>query len=166
MQQAPKRIGQGMWIAAWVVFLGLLYLFFEEQVTQKFDPNHDLQVSDNRQPVVLKRNKTGHYIAPGEINGKPVIFLLDTGATSVSVPQTVAQRIGLGRGYPRQVSTANGVIEVYASELDSVQLGSIKLHNINGHINPYMDGDTVLLGMSFMRHLEITQRGDTLTLKP
>ena len=153
-------------MAAWVVFLGLLYLFFEEQVTAKFDPNHNLQVSQSNQPVVLKRNKAGHYIAPGEINGTAVIFLLDTGATSVSVPEKVAQRIGLTRGYPRQVNTANGVIEVYGSELDSVQLGSIKLHNINGHINPYMEGDTVLLGMSFMRHLEITQRGDKLTLKP
>ena len=77
----------------------------------------------------------------------------------------MAEKIGLQRGYRSEVSTANGNIDVYQSQLDKVQLGGIKLHNIRGHINPHMDGETVLLGMSFMQHLEIIQKGDTLTLR-
>lgn len=63
------------------------------------------------------------------------------------------------------VMTANGAIAVYATQLDTVQLGSIKLQHINAHINPHMPDDIVLLGMSFMKHLEMTQREGTLTLK-
>ncbi len=163
-QHTPKRIGQGMWAVAWVMLLGLLYLFFEDQVKEKYNPNHDL-VTDSSAEVILKRNRSGHYVAPGEINGTPVIFLLDTGATTISIPEAVAERIGLERGFRSEVSTANGNIDVYNSRLDSVQLGGITLHNIRGHINPYMEGETVLLGMSFMQHLEIIQKGDTLTLR-
>ena len=163
-QHTPKRIGQGMWAVAWVLLLGMLYIFFEEQVKEKYNPNHNL-VTGSAPEVVLQRNRAGHYVAPGEINGTPVIFLLDTGATTISIPEAVAEKIGLQRGYRSEVSTANGNIDVYNSRLDNVQLGGINLQNIRGHINPHMEGETVLLGMSFMQHLEIIQKGNTLTLR-
>lgn len=163
-QHTPKRIGQGMWAVAWILLLAMLYLFFEDKVKEKYNPNHTL-VTNSSAEVTLKRNRLGHYVAPGEINGTPVIFLLDTGATTISIPEAVAEKIGLQRGYRSEVSTANGNIDVYQSQLDDVQLGGIKLHNIRGHINPHMDGETVLLGMSFMQHLEIVQKGNTLTLR-
>ena len=161
----PKRIGQGMWALAWVILLGLLYLYFDHSSAEKNDPNRALLSSADSAPVILKRNRAGHYLAPGEINGVPVKFLLDTGATTISIPQKVADKIGLSAGAERRVNTANGTVSVYAATLDSVKLGSITLQSINGHINPHMQGNTVLLGMSFMRHLEMTQKGDYLTLK-
>ncbi|WP_415903050.1 TIGR02281 family clan AA aspartic protease [Neptuniibacter sp. QD29_5] len=163
-QHTPKRIGQGMWAVAWVLFLGMLWLFFEEQVNDKYNPNRNLVTSSSNE-VVLQQNRAGHYVAPGEINGQPVIFLLDTGATNISVPQEVADRIGLRPGLKRQVDTANGVIDVYNTELNTVTLGGISMQNVRGHINPHMDGETVLLGMSFMKYLEIIQKGNTLTLR-
>jgi aspartyl protease family protein len=153
-----------MWFAAWLIFLLVMYQFFNGLLEKKYSPN--LNLASEGSEVVLKRNQLGHYVAPGKINGADVIFLLDTGATTVSVPGRIASRIGLERGYRQQVGTANGTIEVYSTNLDSVQLGGITLRDIRGHINPHMDDDTVLLGMSFMRNLEIIQRGDTLTLKP
>ncbi|WP_286237213.1 retropepsin-like aspartic protease family protein [Neptuniibacter halophilus] len=163
-QQTPKRIGQAMWFAAWVLLLAMLYLFFADQVEEKYNPNRDL-VATSAQEVTLKRNRAGHYLAPGQINGQPVNFLLDTGATTISIPQSVADRLQLQPGIRQQVNTANGSINVYAAKLDSVSLGGITLRQIQGHINPHMDGDTVLLGMSFMKNLEIRQKGDYLTLK-
>ncbi|WP_067862047.1 retropepsin-like aspartic protease family protein [Neptuniibacter marinus] len=164
-QHTPKRIGQGMWMIAWVLLLGLLYLFFEDTISQQYNPNQSLVSDSSNTEVVLQRNRSGHYVAPGKINGTTVTFLLDTGATTISIPEAVAEKIGLTRGFRSEVSTANGNISVYNSTLDSVQLGGIKLYDIRGHINPYMDGETVLLGMSFMKHLEITQKGNTLTLR-
>ncbi|MGH1461322.1 MAG: retropepsin-like aspartic protease family protein [Neptuniibacter sp.] len=161
---APRRIGQGMWAIAWVILLALLYQFFDDQVEEKYSPNKNL-LTNNSSVVVLKRNRSGHYVAPGKINGTEVTFLLDTGATTVSVPSNIADKIGLKYGHRQQVGTANGMIDVYSTELDAVQLGGITLNNIRGHINPHMDNSTVLLGMSFMRDLEITQKGDFLTLK-
>lgn len=163
-EKTPQRIGKGMWFASWVILLGLLFLYFQDLIQEKYDPNRNLSQNGSNE-VVLKRNKQGHYIAPGLINGKRVIFLLDTGATTVSVPKNVADRIGLKAGLKQKVGTANGTINVFQTELDNVSLGGITLNNIRGHINPHMQGDTVLLGMSFMRNLEILQKGNTLTLR-
>ncbi len=91
--------------------------------------------------------------------------MLDTGATTVSVPAAVAHRLGLKRGPPVLSNTANGTITTYLTRLASVSVGDITLHNVKANINPHMGGNEVLLGMSFLKHLEFTQRGDTLTLK-
>ena len=90
---------------------------------------------------------------------------MDTGATRVSIPAGVAARLGLTRGRPGRASTANGTIVVYATVLDRVTLGNLAMEGVHADINPHMQGDTVLLGMSFMKHLEMTQRGDRLTLR-
>jgi aspartyl protease family protein len=93
-----------------------------------------------------------------------VTFLLDTGATQVSVPEALADRIGLERGRRQQTMTANGVISVHTTRLESVRLGGIELRDVLASINPYMPGDTVLLGMSFMQHLDMVQRDGSLSL--
>ena len=165
-EHGQKRLGNAMIYLAWVLVIGLLTLFFGKVLDWQHNPNQGLQYSaTGPREVVLKRNRGGHYIAPGVINGEPVRFLLDTGATQISIPQEVANRIGLLRGRPSMASTANGTITVYDTRLDEVGLGNIVLHDIGAHINPHMFGDTVLLGMSFMKHLELVQRGDTLTLR-
>ena len=90
---------------------------------------------------------------------------MDTGATSVSVPASVARPIGLKRGAPQRANTANGQITTYATRLDEVRLGDIRLDNVRADINPHMQGDEVLLGMSFLRKLEFTQRDRELTIR-
>ena len=100
----------------------------------------------------------------GFINGHEVTFLLDTGATNISVPAGIAIDAGLEEGRPARVGTANGVITVYQTRLNTVQLGGIILQDIAANINPHMHDKIVLLGMSFMKHLEMSQREGTLTL--
>jgi aspartyl protease family protein len=146
--------------------MGSLTLFFNGFIQQRDNPNHallELQTASGE--VVLERNRAGHYLAPGLINGQPVNFLLDTGATHVSVPAGIAEELGLTKGRRSQVSTANGVISVYQTELSTVQLGGIQLQQVRASINPYMPDEVVLLGMSFMKHLDMTQRDGVLTLK-
>ncbi|MCK5899141.1 MAG: TIGR02281 family clan AA aspartic protease, partial [Methylococcales bacterium] len=131
-------------------------------------PNQSVEVKydhDRIPEVMLKQNRRGHYVANGTINNQKVTFLLDTGATGISIPQGVAQRLQLKSGYPTQVNTANGTITVYSTELKTVSLGAIRLTNLRGHINPHMEGDEILLGMTFMRHLELIQRDQTLLLR-
>jgi aspartyl protease family protein len=149
----------------WVIILGVFYLLFQDQLLQKHDPNYDLATTKSSEPVVLQRNRQGHYVAPGSINGKPVRFLLDTGATDISIPGVLADRLKLTPGRASYANTANGTIKVYDTLLDSVALGGLSLPNVSAHINPHMRGETILLGMSFLQHLEITQRGNTLTLQ-
>jgi aspartyl protease family protein len=83
----------------------------------------------------------------------------------VSVPAGVAARLGLKRGVPLRANTANGVITTYSTRLDQVRLGDIELDNVRADINPHMQGNDVLLGMSFLRKLEFTQRDRELTIR-
>ncbi|MEJ2346420.1 MAG: TIGR02281 family clan AA aspartic protease [Gammaproteobacteria bacterium] len=166
--QLTKRLGRGMAFAAWLLVLGLLSLFFTRWYHDQQNPNRDYQTQVTDQgtrEITLQRNRYGHYVASGTIDNQPVVFMLDTGATDVSIPQGVATRLGLRRGAPLPVSTANGDATVYATRVDSLTLGGIGLRDVRANINPHMGGDQVLLGMSVLKHLELVQRGDRLTLR-
>jgi len=145
----------------------MLTMVFNNLLDEQRNPNTDPQTSKKGAiaEVVLKRNRYGHYVATGAINDHPVEFLLDTGASDVSVPQDLAKRLGLRKGPEVRFETANGSVNGYMTNLDQVQLGDIRLHQVRASINPGMSGDSVLLGMSFLRHLEFTQRGDSMTLR-
>ena len=162
-KEFQQSFGKGMITLAWLVLLGLLTLFFSGYLEHQSAPNASLSQSADRQ-VVLKMNRAGHYVAPGWINGKSVKFLLDTGATDVAVPASLARQLSLPRGADTLSQTANGVVRSYRTVLDSVRLGGIELNNIRATVFPGMPGGEVLLGMSFLKHLELTQREKTLVL--
>lgn len=155
-------------IAVWVAFLGGLTFAFGWLLERQHNPNTSniVQVAaDGGSEVVLERNRYGHYVADGAINGQPVQFFVDTGATLISIPAEVASKLGLRRGPEGLAQTANGVVKVYSTRLDRVRLGDIELTNVLASINPGMSGPDILLGMSFLGHLELLQRGDSLRLR-
>ena len=163
-----KGIGGTMITAMWIILLALMAFMFNYILDQQHNPNQNIHTysgTDGSNELVLQRNRFGHYVANGEINGQDVVFMLDTGATDVSIPEDIARQIGLERGRPMVYQTANGRITVYATSLDEIALGGIKLVNIRATINPHYTSNDILLGMSFLKHLEFTQRGDTLTLR-
>ncbi len=168
MTEPVQKVGTGMMIVAWIIIIGLLTLVFNGFLENKYNPNQQVetyQTNTGQREVILQRGSHGHYIATGTINGHAVTFLLDTGATDVAIPERIAKKIGLKRGIPMQVSTANGTITVYSTRLDSVTLGLIEMNGVRANINPYMDSDEILLGMSFLKHLELTQKGNILILR-
>jgi aspartyl protease family protein len=164
---ASKTIGRGMVIAAWIILLVLLTMFFNNRLDNQNNPNHRLSTvtQDGVPEVQLQRNRSGHYIATGLINGQAVEFMLDTGATDVSIPAEIADNIGLKRGRATTYQTANGTINAWQTTIDEVQLGPLRLGPIRASINPNDSSGAVLLGMSFLRHLDFSQQGNTLTLK-
>ena len=162
---STKTMGRTMAVLAWLCFFLLAGLFFNDYLSDKQQPNRDLSLT-NSQQVELIRNQAGHYIAPGEINGVPVRFLLDTGATYLSIPQGLAQQAGLQQGRPSRVNTANGQIRVYRTLVDEVRLGGLRRTQVDAFINPAEQGDVVLLGMSFLKYFEWRQSGDRLVLTP
>ena len=167
-EHSGQRIGRGMYIAMWLVVLALLTMGFNHWLERERNPNRNPQglvSADGALEVTLQRSRHGHYLASGYINGQPVTFLLDTGASDVSIPAAVASRLGLERGAPRQYRTANGIVTAYLTQLHRVELGPLELAGVRASINPHMDGEEILLGMSFLRELEMIQRGDSLTLR-
>ncbi len=166
--QSQKSMGRHMIIVAWIIAVGLLSLLFSDILDKQWNPNQNIQSSISDQglrEIRLKRNKQGHYLARGRINDQSVTFLLDTGATLVSIPENIARRLSLKAGTRSYANTANGVIETYNTRLASIGIGNIELYDIAAQINPHMNTDEILLGMSFLKRLELIQRGDTLTIR-
>lgn len=161
-----SRLGRGMIVVAWLALLGVLWSAFDAYLARRDHPNRNLATQAGGGELVLKRNRAGHYVAPGTINGQAVIFLLDTGATEVSVPAHLGEALGLSPGAAATVMTANGAVTVRATLIDTLGLGPFVLRDVRAHLNPGAGDDQVLLGMSALRYLEFTQRGDTLILRP
>ncbi|NOY71980.1 MAG: TIGR02281 family clan AA aspartic protease [Gammaproteobacteria bacterium] len=165
-QGDTKRLGAGMIVTAWIVIFVLFVWYFSRELDKQHNPNQNIQKEGAVTEVVLQRNHFGHYVASGEINGHEVEFMLDTGASDVAIGVLLAQELGLKKGRSRMYQTANGKVEGYRTLLDTVRIGSILVNEVRGSIIPGLEGRQVLLGMSFLKHLEFTQRGETLILRP
>jgi aspartyl protease family protein len=119
----------------------------------------------SRDSVTLGADPRGHFIAMGEVNGIPIRFLVDTGATAIALPASEAQRLGIDyrKGERGMVQTANGTAPVYRVKLDTVKLGSIELQSVEALVTER--GLSIpLLGMSFLNRVEMKRDGDTMTL--
>ena len=163
-----RRLGLGMQVVAWLLILALLTWYFTGLIERRHNPNQQVATTvtgDGVREVVLARNRQGHYVTTGAINGKAVVFLLDTGATGVAIPAHLAEQFELPRGRAFITRTANGDSTSYATRLDSVSIGDIELRNVEAGVATGLRTREVLLGMSFLRHVDFTQRGDTLTLR-
>ncbi len=166
--QEQKKIGTTMFALMWLGIFLILGLLFSDVIERQINPNQGaqtLQLSGGTRELVLQRNRQGHYVANGSINHQPVTFMLDTGATDVSIPSRIAHKLGLRGGAKAIYNTANGPVEVSLTRLEQISLGDIRLYDVRATINPGYQSDQILLGMSFLKHLEFTQRGNTLTLR-
>src|SRR5690606_26237498 len=115
--------------------------------------------------VILERNRQGHYVMSGAINGVPAEFMLDTGATDVVIPENLARRAGLEYGFRSQALTANGTVAIFNTRISELDLAGITLRDVRASINPSMPDGLVLLGMSALRQVEFLQQGSQLTLR-
>jgi len=123
-------------------------------------------VKTDRAMATLIADRSGHFFTTGTINGASVRFLVDTGATMVSMSVQDARRAGVNylagtRGYSQ---TANGIAPVFRVRLDNVKVGDITMTNVDGLVHESAALPVVLLGMSFLGQLEMRREGDSLTL--
>lgn len=168
MEMKPGRtLGRGMLLVACVIGMALMTVFFADLEEQQRNPNRSPQSNqaNDHIEVVLERNRSGHYVVTGMINDKPVEFLLDTGATEVVIPIKTAEYLGLSLGRRSRAMTANGPIVVYSTIIAKLTIGEIRLADIRASINPNMQPQGILLGMSALKQIEFVQRGNILTLR-
>jgi aspartyl protease family protein len=141
---------------------------FQDVLDKQYNPNTQPEVrlsADGQAEVILAQNKQGHYVVRGTINGAAVTFLLDTGATQVSIPSHIAEELNLVTQGNYRVQTANGSVTVYKTEIGQLSLGNIFLYNVAAHINPAMKSDQILLGMSALKQVDFYQTGKQLILR-
>jgi len=167
-EPSPPGMNQATVAMIWfILVLVVIGLIFNTMLDNVNNPNQRLEVSFNQngeREIVLERNKYGHYVATGQINGQSVVFFLDTGATLVAIPEHIATSLGLEKGQSFITQTANGNSKSYQTTLASLSLGDIVMTNVPASISSGMEFDEVLLGMSFLKHLDMVQRGKTLTI--
>ncbi len=154
-------------VGFWVLLLALVTHFFGTWDDRKTNPNQQLvsHTRDGAIEIQLQANRQGHYLANGTINNQHVTFILDTGATTVSVSDTMARKAGLQRQQRGRARTAAGTVDVWSTTIPELRLGDLTFHNVPGTINPAMDPDMVLLGMSVLGELDFSQQAGVLTLR-
>ncbi len=111
---------------------------------------------------------SGMYLTAGSINGQPVHFLVDTGATWVSMGANQARRLGIDfryRGEPGYANTANGTVKIYVVNLDKVKVGDIELLNVRGAVLEGNRSSEVLLGQSFLNRTRMERDGEMMLLR-
>ena len=137
-----------------------------KQRTLKLGQHYRASVVDStRENVTLAADSRGHFFAEGLINGSPIRFLLDTGASVVTLPAADAQRLRIDyrKGERTVMKTANGQVAVYRVRLDSVQLGTIVVSGVEAGV--LEEGlDVPLLGMSFLNRVNMKREGDLMML--
>jgi aspartyl protease family protein len=118
--------------------------------------------------VVLTRGGNGHFAVNARVDGRPVPFLVDTGASLIALRESEARRIG---HYPRRndfkvkVRTANGIGHAALVELRSVEVGDITVRNLQALVHPDEALGVNLLGMSFLSRVRWTHERGRLVLE-
>ena len=114
----------------------------------------------------LSADSRGHFLTLGSVNGVNVRFLVDTGASLVSLGAGDALRAGIDyrQGQSGSTMTANGVVRVWAVKLNTVRVGDVTLRDVDAVVHE-QDLPAALLGMSFLNRMEMQRDGDTLTLR-
>ena len=116
--------------------------------------------------VVLKADNRGHFIERGQINGKTMVYMVDTGASSVAIGRSDAERMGLPflKGQPVMMRTANGDAQGWSLRLDSVRVGDVEVFGVDAVVAP-LAMPYVLLGNSFLAHVQMTRQGSEMVLE-
>ena len=115
--------------------------------------------------IVLVAGTGGHFLTAGQINGKAVQFMVDTGATSVAMGAQDAERTGINfkTGQPVMMSTANGNVQGYRIKLDSVRVGDVEVFGVDAVVTP-QPMPYMLLGNSFLTRFQMLRENDQMTL--
>ena len=115
--------------------------------------------------IVLVAGTGGHFMTAGQINGKAVQFMVDTGATSVAMGAQDAERTGINFriGQPVMMSTANGSVQGYRIKLDSVRVGDVEVFGVDAVVTP-QPMPYMLLGNSFLTRFQMLRENDQMTL--
>jgi aspartyl protease family protein len=117
--------------------------------------------------VILYPGTNGHYFTEGLVNGVPVRFMVDTGATIIGISSVTAERIGIDyrkMGRPGYVNTAGGIIPTFYVKLNSVKVGEITMYNVDATVVEGSSPREALLGMSFLGNLNMTRDSEKMEL--
>jgi len=158
-QSLGKTLQMAMaWVFIFIGIIAVVGLWGDIRSTVGVSP----QMSVTGDVIEVPRSFDGHYYLPMLVNGKPVTFLVDTGASQIVLSPQDAERVGFDTGqltFHGRASTANGVVQTAPVRLDSLALGPITDRNVAAWINGG-DLDKSLLGMDYLHRFSNIQFSD------
>jgi len=116
--------------------------------------------------VELRRTLDGHYYVSGSINGEAVVFMVDTGASTVSVSRTMAERLGLEGCRQRTYATAGGTVRGCEARARELSVAGVRARDVRVAVLPSQRDELVLLGMNVLRHFRMQTESGTMRLQP
>lgn len=121
--------------------------------------------STSSNKITLPLGQGGHFFAQGTVNGKSMQFLVDTGATTVALGESDAQRMGIEykKGRPVRMSTANGMAQGWLIKLNSLRIGDVEVYEVDAIVGPNMP--YALLGNSFLSRFSMNRTSDLMVLE-
>lgn len=147
-------------VVFWLVIMGVVY----GGIKMVMKPR-EITVSMTGE-MTIPRSRDGHFYAPGSIGGQPVVFLVDTGASYVTVSEAFASHAGISGGTPTRLHTANGVIGGRIVDGVPVSLGPAAISGVKVAVGLNgIDRDKALLGQSFLSKFQITLTRDEMVLR-
>lgn len=116
--------------------------------------------------IVLHASGNGHFVTLGQINGRSINFMVDTGASYVSVSESEAERLGISLRGAQSITmgTANGPAQAWRVKLNSVRIGNTTIHEVDAVVMP-ASMPVVLLGNSYLSRFQMTRTNDQLVLE-
>jgi aspartyl protease family protein len=157
---SPRQTGLIPMLLFWFVVMGMVYGLMTHYLKPK-----QAQVLANGD-LVIPRAHDGHFYAPGYINGREVVFLVDTGASLVSVSEPLAQAAGLDDGVSTTFHTANGERSGRVVEGVTVSVGPVRVHNVRVGVGLNLGDDSqALLGQSFLSKFDISLGQNQMVLR-
>jgi aspartyl protease family protein len=148
-------------IAIWLAILVAGY-FLAGRLTAP--PPVASSTASGAREIVVPVARDGHYYLEGAINGQPLRFMVDTGASYVSVDAEFARRAGLPEGIPGYFSTANGSVEGRIVKGQRVRAEIFEVSGLSVAVMP-AGGKQGLLGQNFLRNFDVTQSDGRLVLR-
>jgi len=147
-------------VTVWLLLGGVLFLGLQawqaRQQRMQFSTGTDGAIE-------IRRSADGHYHWPGSVNGVAVEFLVDTGATSTALPQSLAERAGLTAERRVTTSTAGGTVQGVVAQADVELEGGVRAQRLRVTVLPGLRSP--LLGMDVLSRLHMTQSDGVLRLK-
>lgn len=126
--------------------------------------------SSNGGSVLLSADARGHFLGSFRLNGKQVDGMVDTGASSIAINETTARRLGFtanGLDYRYSVGTANGTTKGALVKLDRVEIGNIRVRDVDAMVLKDEALTGTLIGMTFLKRLSSFQvEGASMRLTP
>ncbi|TXI26176.1 MAG: TIGR02281 family clan AA aspartic protease [Nitrosomonas sp.] len=147
-------------LIAWIGVFTVAYLYFASAQAPKVAM---VSADSPEKEIIIPRSLDGHYYVQGKINGYPVEFMVDTGASIVSISYELARAIHLPPGIPANFSTAGGGVNGEIVPSVDIEIGNIRLNELTVSVG--IQGKMALLGQNFLRRIDMIQSNDKMILQ-